>query len=298
MLMSLLVAFTITPWLSYHMLRSSYEKPHGKPFVLEESLLFRVYSGVMEPVFARRSVRLSVLGVVLVLLGFAGWLVVDRHVPLKMLPFDNKNELQVVVDMDEGTTLEATEAAVWAMASYLTRVPEVTDVCTYVGTSSPMDFNGLVRHYYLRRGPNVADIRFNLLEKKKRGQQSHAIALRLRNDLEEIAKRHNAKIKIVEVPPGPPVISTLVAEVYGPLGASYDSLAKAAKKVREHMERMWGVVDVDDVLVAPQAKMTFRVDNAKAALHGIQAQSLVETLQAAVPGLVASSLRLEDQVNP
>lgn len=298
MLMSLFVAFTITPWLSYHMLRSSYEKPHGKPFVLEESILFRAYRAAMEPVFFNRLVRLSILGIVFGLLVFCGWLVVERHVPLKMLPFDNKNELQIVVDMDEGTTLERTEAAVWEMASYLTRVPEVTDVCTYVGTSSPIDFNGLVRHYYLRKGSNVADIRFNLLEKKKRGQQSHAIALRLRHDLEEIAKKYDAKIKIVEVPPGPPVISTLVAEVYGPIGASYDSLVRAAKKVREHMERMWGIVDVDDVIVASQTKMTFRVDNAKAAIHGIRAESLVETLQAAVPGIVSSSLRLEDQVNP
>jgi multidrug efflux pump subunit AcrB len=298
MLMSLLVAFTITPWLSYHMLLPVYHRPHGKPFVLEESLLFRGYKAVMQPVFSHRGVRLGVLGVVFLLLGFAGWLVLERHVPLKMLPFDNKNELQVVLDMDEGTSLETTEAAARALAAYLVRVPEVTDVSIFAGTASPMDFNGLVRHYYLRQGPHVADIRFNLVEKKKRAQQSHAIGLRLRKDLQEIARAHKANIKIVEVPPGPPVISTLVAEVYGPLGTPYESLLKAARKVRSHMERMEGVVDVDDVLVAPQPKMTFRVDHAKAALHGIQAQPLVETLQAAVPGLVASSLRLEDQVNP
>lgn len=298
MLISLLVAFTITPWLSYHMLLPVYRKPHGKPFVLEESLLFRVYKAVMEPVFGHRGVRLGILGVVMLLLGFAGWLVLDRHVPLKMLPFDNKNELQVVIDMDEGTTLEATEAAARALAAYLVRVPEVTDVTTYVGTASPMDFNGLVRHYYLRQGPHVADIRFNLIEKKKRAQQSHAIGLRLRKDLQEIARAYGANIKIVEVPPGPPVISTLVAEVYGPLGTPYESLARAARKVRSYMEKMDGVVDVDDVLVAGQPKLTFRVDHAKAALHGIQAQPLVETLQAAVPGLAPSSLRLEDQVNP
>ncbi|MGQ9653467.1 MAG: efflux RND transporter permease subunit [Thermodesulfobacteriota bacterium] len=298
MLMSLLVAFTVTPWLSYHMLLPVYYEPHGKPFVLEESLLFRSYKRVMEPVFAHRGVRLGILGLVMLLLCFAGWLVLDRHVPLKMLPFDNKNELQVVIDMEEGTTLEATEAAARAMARYLVRVPEVTDVSTYVGTASPMDFNGLVRHYYLRQGSHVADIRFNLIEKKKRAQQSHAIGLRLRNDLKEIAKAHGANIKIVEVPPGPPVISTLVAEVYGPLGTPYESLAWAARRVRSHMEKLPGVVDVDDVLVAGQPKASFRVDHAKAALHGIQAQPLVEALQAAVPGVAASSLRLEDQVNP
>ncbi len=298
MLMSLLVAFTITPWLSYHMLRPFYHKPHAKPFVLEQSSLFRAYKAVMEPVFAHRTVRLGVLGLVMLLLGFAGWLVLDRRVPLKMLPFDNKNELQVVIDMEEGTTLEATEAAAQALAGYLVRVPEVTDVTTYVGTASPMDFNGLVRHYYLRQGPHLADLRFNLIEKKKRAQQSHAIALRLRKDLQEIARSHGANIKIVEVPPGPPVISTIVAELYGPLGTPYESLARAARKVRSYMESMEGVVDVDDVLVAQQPKVIFRVDHAKAALHGIGAQALVESLQGAVPGLASSSLRLEDQVNP
>lgn len=298
MLMSLLVAFTITPWLSYHMLMGVYNKPHGKPFVLEESLLFRAYSAVMGPLFRHRWMRLAVVISVMLLLGFAGWLVADRHVPLKMLPFDNKNELQLVVDMDEGTTLEATEAATRALAAYLVRVPEVTDVCTYVGTSSPMDFNGLVRHYYLRQGPHVADIRFNLVEKKRRAQQSHAIGLRLRNDLQQIARLHGANLKIVEVPPGPPVISTLVAEVYGALGTPYEALTRAAARVRRHMEKMPGVVDVDDVLVVAQPKVTFRVDHSKAALHGIQAQTLVEALQGAVPGLATSSLRLEDQVNP
>ena len=298
MLMSLLVAFTITPWLSYHMLLPMYHRSRETKFVLEESALFKVYHGVMTPVFEHREVRWAILGVVLLLLGFAGWLAMARHVPLKMLPFDNKNELQVVVDMREGTTLEATEAATRALADYLVRVVEVTDVTTYVGTASPMDFNGLVRHYYLRQGPHVADIRFNLIEKKKRAQQSHAIGLRLRNDLQAIARRHSANIKIVEVPPGPPVIATLVAEVYGRIGDSYDSLAKAARKVRQHMEAMPGVVDVDDVLVEPQRKVIFRVDHAKAALNGIGAQQLVMALQGAVPGLAASSLRLEDQVNP
>lgn len=298
MLMSLLVAFTITPWLSYHMLMGLYNKPHGKPFVLEESVLFRAYNAVMGPIFRHRWMRLGVVISVMLLLGFAGWLVADKHVPLKMLPFDNKNELQLVVDMDEGTTLEATEAATRALAAYLVRVPEVTDVCTYVGTSSPMDFNGLVRHYYLRQGPHVADIRFNLVEKKRRAQQSHAIGLRIRNDLQQIARLHGANLKIVEVPPGPPVISTLVAEVYGALGTPYEALTRAAARVRRHMEKMPGVVDVDDVLVVAQPKVTFRVDHSKAALHGIQAQTLVEALQGAVPGLATSSLRLEDQVNP
>lgn len=228
MLMSLIVAFTITPWLSLHMLRNVYEKPHGKPFSLEESPLFRIYDHIMEPLVYRRSLRFGVLAVVVVLLAFSGWLVVSKRVPLKMLPFDNKNELQIIVDMPMGTTLEETEGAAYAMADYLARLPEVTDVTTCAGGSSPVDFNGLVRHYYLRQGSHVADIRINFIGKKMRAQQSHAIGLRIRNDLKKIAEGYNANIKIVETPPGPPVIATLVAEIYGKVDQPYEELARAA----------------------------------------------------------------------
>jgi len=298
MLMSLLVAFTITPWLAYHVLKGSYEKPHEKVVVLEESGLFRAYRAVMDPVFSRRALRWGILLLVVVLLGFAGWLVLARHVPLKMLPFDNKNELQVVIDMPEGTPLERTEAAAHAFADYLVRVPEVTDVTAYVGTSSPIDFNGLIRHYYQRSGPRYADVRFNLLGKKHRAQQSHALGLRLRNVLVEIARRHGANIRIVEVPPGPPVIATLVAEVFGHPSDSYAAIADAARRVRRLMEETPGIVDVDDVLVAPQRQLVFRVDRAKAALSGISAEQIATLLSAAVMGAAPSSLRLGDQVHP
>ena len=297
MLMSLLVAFTITPWLALHFLRSTYDRQH-ETFVLEKSGLYRAYGSVMNPVFRYRILRYLIILLVLLLLGFAGWLVYSRRVPLKMLPFDNKDELQIVVDMPEGTTLETTEAATHALGEYLVRVPEVTDVTTYVGTSSPVDFNGLIRHYYLRSGPNVADIRVNFMEKKRRGQQSHEIALRLRKELRQIADRWDANIKVVEVPPGPPVIATLVAEVYGPAGQPYAGLVEAAKQVRAHMEATPLVVDVDDVLVAPQRKTVFRVDRTKAALHGISEQQIAATLSAAVAGDSRASLRLPDQVNP
>jgi len=297
MVMSLVVAFTITPWLAYHLLRGAAAK-HEKPFVLEDSGLYRFYRGLMGPVLAHRGVRLAVVGLVVALLAFAGWLVATRRVPLKMLPFDNKNELQVVIDMDEGTSLERTEAAAHALASYLVRVTEVTDVTTYVGTSSPVDFNGLIRHYYMRQGANVADIRVNLLGRKARAQQSHAIGLRLRNALTRLAREHGANIKLVETPPGPPVIATLVAEVTGPVGTSYESLAAAARRVRKLMEETPGVVDVDDVLVAPQRKTVFRVDRTKAALHGIPAEQLARLLSGAVTGVAAGALRLDDQVHP
>lgn len=250
------------------------------------------------PVFERRSLRWGVLGVIVFLLGFAGWLVMAQKVPLKMLPFDNKSELQLVLDLPEGTTLETTEAAAHACAEYLVRVPEVTDVVTFAGAASPIDFNGLVRHYYLRQGPNVADVRFNLAAKKRRRQQSHAIALRLRNDLTTIAKQYGANLKIVESPPGPPVVSTLVAEVYSSTGQPYSEMLDAARRVRKIMEDTPNVVDVDDMLVAPQKQSRFVIDRVKADLHGVSAAQIVETLNTAVQGQPATSLRLDDQVNP
>jgi len=298
MLMSLLVAFTITPWLSLHMLKGEYNRPHEKPFSLEETPLFKVYSRIMTPLIDSRRLRWGILGLMVVLLGFAVWLVVSHRVPLKMLPFDNKNELQVVVDMPEGTTLETTDAVTNALADYLVRIPEVTDVSTYVGTSSPMDFNGMVRHYYLRRGAHVADIRVNFADKKQRAHQSHALGLRLRNDLHRIASHYDANIKIVEAPPGPPVIATLVAEVYGRIGQPYEELVQAATRVRQHMETTHGVVDVDDVLVAPKKKVIFRVDRAKAMLSGISDRQIAETIQGAVVGAAPGSLRLDNEVNP
>jgi multidrug efflux pump subunit AcrB len=298
MLMSLLVAFTITPWLSLHMLRGEYHKPYEKPFSLEEGRLYRVYRRIMTPLFDSRRLRWTTLGFLGFLFGFAVWLVLSNRVPLKMLPFDNKNELQVVIDMPEGTTLETTEAVSNALADYLARVPEVTDVSTYVGTGSPIDFNGLVRHYYLRRGAHVADIRVNFVGKKERAQQSHALGLRLRNDLKRIAEHYGANIKIVEAPPGPPVIATLVAEVYGSIGQPYDELAQAAARVRQHMEATHGVVDVDDVLVAPAKKLVFRVDRAKAMAQGISDRQIDESLQGAMLGANSGSLRLDNEVNP
>ncbi|MCU0917367.1 MAG: efflux RND transporter permease subunit [Planctomycetes bacterium] len=162
MLMSLLVAFTITPWLSYHLLRKSAERATHAHFVLEQTWLYRTYQAIMNPIFASRGRRWAILGGIGLLMVFAAGLVLTKRVPLKMLPFDNKNELQVVINMPEGTPLETTEAAAHGFAQYLVRVPEVTDVTTYAGLSRPVDFSGLIRHYYLRQGGHVADVRFNL----------------------------------------------------------------------------------------------------------------------------------------
>ncbi|HOV86143.1 MAG TPA: efflux RND transporter permease subunit [Syntrophobacteraceae bacterium] len=298
MLMSLLVAFTITPWLSLHMLRGGSRQPHSEPYSMESSPLYRLYERTLTPLMADARLRWGLLAWVGVLLVFSGWLVVSQRVPLKMLPFDNKNELQVVVDTPEGTSLESTEAAAHELASYLIRIPEATDVAVYTGTSSPVDFNGLVRHYYLRRGSNVADIRVNLVGKKYRVQQSHAVGLRVRNDLHRIAQKHGANLKIVESPPGPPVISTLVAEIHGSIGQSYEELAAAARKVRSWMEHTPGVVDVDDVLTAPQEKTVFVLDRTKASVHGISDHVLAEALQGVVSGDAPGSLRLDREVYP
>jgi len=298
MLMSLVVAFTITPWMSYHVLKGEYGKREEKPYVLEDSLVYRAYRAVIAPMLERRAARWTLLGVMVVLFGFSCWLAMDRRVPLKMLPFDNKNELQVVVDMPEGTTLERTEAVTADLARYLRGVGEVTDVTTYVGTASPMDFNSMVRHYYLRRGPNVADIRVNFVHKYERRQQSHEMALRIRNDLTAIAQRGGANIKVVEVPPGPPVLSTVVAEIYGQPYHSYDDLTVAARTVGQRLAEEPGVVDVDDTIEAEQVKLRFILDKEKAALAGLSTAEVAEVVQAAVAGTSVSVMRLGDEVNP
>jgi multidrug efflux pump subunit AcrB len=298
MLMSLLVAFTITPWLSYHLLRKSAEHATHSHLVLEETWLYRTYKTIMDPIFASRRRRWAILGGIGLLMVFAAGLVLAKRVPLKMLPFDNKNELQVVINMPEGTPLEATEAAAHGFARYLVRVPEVTDVTTYVGLSSPVDFSGLIRHYYLRQGGHVADVRFNLAGKKRRAQQSHAMALRLRPDFEALAGQYGAAIQILEMPPGPPVIDTLAAEVYAKEGQSYGQMIEAAKRVRRLMEQTPGVVDIDDISVAPQTKAVFEVDRAKATLHGISAGQIAAVLGAAGASAPVSSLRRDEEVNP
>jgi multidrug efflux pump subunit AcrB len=284
MLMSMVVAFTITPWLSYHVLKGAYGKdPHV--FVLEESLTYRVYNALVSPFLRHRWMAWGLVLVMIALMVLSSLLPLTERVPLKMLPYDNKNEFQVLVDMPEGTTLETTDAALHALAEEIRKAPEVVNVLTFAGTASPMDFNGMVRHYYLRRGPHLGDIRVNLLPKEDRQQQSHEILLRLRNNLEQIARRHGAALKLIEVPPGPPVLSTLVAEVYGPPQQSYADLIANARKVRQLFESEPGVGDVDDTVEADQIKYIFQVDKEKASLNGIRTDAIAATLRLAVEGM-------------
>jgi multidrug efflux pump subunit AcrB len=253
---------------------------------------------LMAPLLRSRLVAWSFLvGILALTIGAAG-LTALRSVPLKMLPFDNKNELLLVLDFDRGTTLERSDAAVRAIEGYLTKVPEVADYTSYVGMGAPMDFNGLVRHYYLRRGDHVADIRINLAGKMNRSLQSHAIGLRIRSDLQEIADLHHARMKLVETPPGPPVIASIVAEIYGQPDIRYEDLLLAADTLRARLAAEPGVVDVDDGREAAQEKLTFVTDTEKAALNGISADQIASTLQTVLSGTTVGLLRSDTERNP
>jgi multidrug efflux pump subunit AcrB len=285
MLVSLLVAFTVTPWASYYLLRST---PAGEEREHEDGALVRAYRRLLLPLVASRKKALGfLLGVGLAVIG-SSLLAVFRLVPLKMLPFDNKNELQVVIDMPAGTPLERTDAVAREVGDFLRTVPEVTDYETYVGLASPLDFNGLVRHSYLRAGAHQGDVRVSLVPKAKRVQKSHEIALRIRPGLDAIAMRTGANLKLVEVPPGPPVLATLVAEVRAPLGASWAEQVAIAKDVRARFAKTAGVVDVDDFADAERPKLVLRLDRAKAALHGVAPAAFAETLRIAVGGVPAA----------
>jgi multidrug efflux pump subunit AcrB len=307
MLMSMVVAFTITPWLSYHVLKSQYGKEKEK-FELERSLTYRVYRAVVGPFLNSGLLAWLLIFSMVVLLVLSSLLPLTGRVPLKMLPFDNKNEFQIVVDMPRGTTVEATDASLRALADRLRTAPEVTHVLTFAGTASPMDFNGMVRHYYLRSGPHVGDIRVNLLKKEDRQQQSHEILLRLRNDLQRVARAHSANIKLVEVPPGPPVLATLVAEVYGRPQQSYAELIAASRHVRKLLESESGVVDVDAMVEADQVKYVFNLDKEKASLHGVSNETIASTMRLALEGMSPGEdspgtsgsglLHLDREVNP
>jgi multidrug efflux pump subunit AcrB len=297
MLISLIVAFTITPWASYLLLRGEYGKGEAA-FDLKASNGYRFYRSLLGPLIAtpgRSRMFLIAVGISFLL---AALLAVTRAVPLKLLPFDNKNELQIMVDMPAGGTLEKTDAVMRDLGQYLATVNEVTDYESYVGLASPIDFNGMIRHYALRSGSRQGDIRINLLPKDERVQQSHQIAMRIRADVENIGRKHGAKLKIVELPPGPPVLSTLVAEVYGPSDAGYDQLIKAAEQVKQRFSRIEGVVDVDDLSVAPDPTALFQIDKQKAALLGVSPAAIAETLGVALNGGEAGTLHASGERLP
>ncbi|MDP3743986.1 MAG: efflux RND transporter permease subunit [Methylotenera sp.] len=278
MLISLAVAFIITPWLSRIWLRHAH---HEDALTKKISPVFtRMFNPFLSDASGkknRRKLWLVVLGLIILSLA----LPVAKLVVLKMLPFDNKSEFQVVVDMPAGTPPETTASVLHAMTAFLATVPEVTNYQAYVGLSAPINFNGLVRQYYLRSGGEVGDIQVNLVEKHHRSEQSHAIASRIRPELQKLAQAMGAKVKVVEVPPGPPVISPIVAEIYGPIDA--DRL-KLARQVQQVFDSTDGIVDTDNSGIADAKKIELVVDKKKAALLGVSQAAIVSTLRTGLAG--------------
>jgi multidrug efflux pump subunit AcrB len=286
MVFSLIVAFLVTPWAAVRLLKpGAHGHEHGR-----EDAMTRLYRRFMSGVLARPVRQFAFLGLVAVLLLASMSTLYFAFVKVKMLPFDNKSEFQVVIDMPNGTTLEDTARTAKVLASEVLKQPEVVDVQTYAGTAAPFNFNGLVRHYYLRAGSNVADIQVNLLAKGERDQQSHAIAKQVRDRIRPIAERMGARIKVAEVPPGPPVLQTLVAEVYGP---TLESRLAIARQVKAAFQKTKGVVDIDWYVEDDQPRQQIVPDSTKAALHGISESDIARTLRIASAGETCGLLHVE-----
>ncbi len=284
MLFSLIVAFIVTPWAAFRLLRGVHGKLHGSKQALEavqDDAITRVYRRIMTPLLRSWTARTVFFVSVIGLLAGAMSLVGFKFVTVKMLPFDNKNEFQILVDMPTGTTLEQTAAATRALGDYVATIPEVENYQLVVGAASPYNFNGLVRHYYLRNQPNQADIQVNLVGKGERKAQSHAIASRIRPDIERIATQWGVRVKISEIPPGPPVLQTLVAEIYGPTGARRTEVAREVKHI---FESTAGVTDVDWYVDDDRPTVQLIVDGEKAALNGVDIQTVNRTIGIALSG--------------
>ncbi len=299
MLLSLAIAFVVTPWLARLWMKAVPAAAHGDggPHTATHSGLAAKIAPVFERIFRpllderRGSRNRSLLGLGVALLIAASLaLPATGLVLLKMLPFDNKSEFQVIVDMPAGTPVEQTAAVLHELGGYLATVPEVTDYQAYAGTAAPINFNGLVRQYYLRAGGNVGDLQVNLVDRTARKDQSHAIATRVRPELQKIGERFGANVKVVEVPPGPPVLSPIVAEIYGPDAAGRHQVAKAVRAV---FERTPGVVDVDDSSIAAAPKTMLLVDRQKASMLGVPQQAIVTTLRAGLAGEATAFLHDE-----
>lgn len=296
MILSLFVALTITPYLGYIFLREKdkkgAEEKSEKP--LENTLIYKIYNKLERPLLESKTKRWLFLGGTFFLLLATMGLFLTNSVAVKMLPFDNKNEFQVVIDMPEGTTLERTAVVTQEIAQYLATRPEVVNYQNYIGTSAPITFNGLVRHYDLRGGSNMADIQVNLVDKGERSIQSHGIAKLLRPEIQKIAAKHNANVKLVEVPPGPPVLSTIVAEVYGP---DYNEQIRIANDVQNILKNTEDVVDIDWMVEANQKEYQFEINREKAMLYGVAPQQIAYTMNMALGNNPITNLYDEDAVN-
>ncbi len=282
MVFSLIIAFTVTPWAATHILK----KQKGSATSANEEAapddwFTRIYHMIMDPLLGHAAWRFLFFVVIIALLLASCSMVYFGLVKVKMLPFDNKSEFQVILNMPEGSTLEHTARVAMEMAEVVSEDPAVINYQIYTGTASPYNFNGLVRHYFMRQGPTVADIQVNLRPKSERSLKSHDIAKRVRPAIAAIAKKYGAAVAVAEVPPGPPVLQTIVAEIYGPTSEARVKLAKKVKKILESTE---GVVDIDWFQEATRYKKVITVDKEKAALNGISEQQITRAITMGVRG--------------
>lgn len=297
MLLSLVVALTLTPYLGYIFLREK-EKAgakHKKGTVLEETMIYKLYRRIIEPMLNNRARRWGFMITTTVILLVSFILFYTKSVGVKMLPFDNKNEFQVVIDMPEGATLERTQAVTMEIAAYLSTQQMVRNFQTYAGTSSPITFSGLVRHYDMRQSSHTADIQVNLVDKKDRSIQSHAITRNMRGPIQDIAARYGANVSLVEVSPGPPVRSTLVAEIYGP---DETEQQKVALQVKNLLAQTPDVVDLDWSIEAPQPEYQFVVDREKAMRNGIAPAQVAMAAHGMLSGMNAGILHKPEAFEP
>ena len=311
---STLVAFLVTPWLSKKILNTKPSSNAGKGLDQADlgdhdsdesettSALYGFYHRLLMPLFESRRKSKFLLWGVLVLFLAAAMLPMMRWVPLKLLPFDNKNEVQVIIDMPESATLEQTASVAKRVSRELLQFHEVLAIASFVGEPSPIDFNGMVRHYYQRQAPYQADLRLTLLDKTEREHQSHAVVLRMRAHLQRFAEQElkieNLRLKVVEVPPGPPVLSTLVAEISGSKLSSYEALQEAARQVEARLKREPFVDEVDTSIEDPQTRLRFEVDKTLAALSGISTQDVNQSLLLVTDGILAGHLQHDREAEP
>ncbi len=293
MLLSLAVAFIVTPYMAIRLL-----KGHAHGTAAESPPAGRLANGyrwVLQGLIDNRARRFTIYGGMVALLAMAALLVPAKLVTVKMLPFDNKSEFQIIVDMPEGTSLERTAEVAQVLALVVARDEAVSDVQTYVGVAAPFNFNGLVRQYFLRSGPTVADVQVNLLHKHERSGQSHDIALRLRAKIDSVARLFDAAVKVAEIPPGPPVQATLVAEIYGP---THEEQIEAARRVREVFIATDGVVDVDWSAAAPHAQVRATVTQAEAILAGTSPRDIAQTIAASLGRATIGLLHDDEAAEP
>lgn len=290
MLLSLIIALTVTPWLARHLLKDEHHEGEA-----HNSKLHNFFNRIMQPLLTHRKRRyfmgFGLIALIVLMMGLA----VVQAVVMKMLPFDNKSEIKLVLDMPEGSSLEDTNAVLMQLAQKLDDVEEVVGTQIYAGTASPIGFNGLVRQYYLREAANMGDIQVTLAELGERDRASHEIALAIRPMLTPIAEAVGASLKIVEVPPGPPVLAPIVAEIYGPSAAAREL---GARDVLEQLRTTEGVVDIDSTLVAEATEEVWEVKRERAAQLGVSAGQVVQVLQTALGGMNVTYLALEGQTQP